>query len=261
MSDNPRLSWRCALVVCACAFLFASAAAAPSRAADEEPVDGALYLILLKKNVWGKQVDYVGLKVYEGELDNYLLLMGATEPDLLSRRDRLAYYINMYNAWTLKLVLMHYPGIKSIKDIGWFLKGPWDQEVVRMTSGVLTLAQLESDILVKQFKDPRVLFAINCACKSCPQLVDEPYEGHSVDTQLDKVATAFVNDKDCNRLEGNVLYLSELFKLHEAEFPNGVLAFVIKYAKGDLLRRLVAGKDTIRIEYLPFDWSLNALDQ
>ena len=260
MIDGLCSPWRRLVLFFACTALLSCVVAAPCSAADEEPVEGSLYLILLKKNVWGKQVDYVGLKVYEGELDNYLLLMGAANPDLLSRDDRLAHYINLYNAWTLKLILMHYPGIKSIKDIGWFLKGPWDQEVVSTIDGVLTLTQVERDMLLTQYKDPRILFAINCACRSCPPLADAPYEGKKMDVLLDKAVTAFVNDTDFNYIEDNVLHLSELFKTHEADFPEGVLSFVTQYAKGELRNRLVSERDTLKIEYLPYDWSLNTFE-
>ncbi|MCK7483684.1 MAG: DUF547 domain-containing protein, partial [Candidatus Moduliflexus flocculans] len=86
------------------------------------------------------------------------------------REEQFAFYINAYNAWTIKLILTGYPGVKSIKDLGSLLQSPWKKEFVRIHGKTLSLDDIEHSILRPRFKDPRVHFAIVCASKGCPPL-------------------------------------------------------------------------------------------
>ena len=222
-----------------------------------ESVDNSIYRELLKKYVVDGVVDYRGFKDEESRLDQYLKVLEDTRPDDLPRDEQFAFYINAYNAWTIKLILSAYPGISSIKDLGNIFKSPWEKKICRINGRLLTLDEIEHDILRPSFRDPRVHFAVNCASRSCPPLRSETYVGDSLNRQLDEVVTAFINNPIYNRLEDSTLYVSSIFKWYAEDFNNDIIGFFLKYAKGDLKQRLEAGKGGIKIKYLKYDWSLN----
>jgi hypothetical protein len=234
------------------AAVLALVAAAPARA----EVDYGLYAELLKAHVHEGVVSYAGFKADEARLDEYLARVGRIDPDQLPRAERFAYYINAYNAWTIKLILTGYPGVKSIKELGSLLQSPWKKPFVHINGRTLTLDEIEHSILRPEFKDPRVHFAINCASKGCPPLLDEPYRGAALDGQLDRVTTAFLNRPGNYRLQGDRLYVSSIFKWFGEDFGD-VLDFYTRFAQRDLKPALLAGRDRIRIDYLDYDWSLN----
>ena len=223
---------------------------------SRDTVDHTLYGNLLQKYLKDGVVDYQGLKNEERTLDQYLDLLDQTNPDGLSRDEQLALYINAYNAYTLKLILENYP-VASIKDIGGWLKGPWKIRFCRIGGKTLTLDEIEHDIIRPRFKDPRVHFAVNCASKSCPPLISEPYQGSILDNQLDANTRDFLNDPKENRLEGDTLYVSKIFKWLRKDFGGDVVGFFLKYAQKDLKDRLSSKRDQIEIKYLDYDWSLN----
>ena len=222
-----------------------------------QKVDHGLYAGLLKKYVKNGVVDYAGFKKEETQLNQYLSTLEKTDVKALPRNEQFAFYINAYNAWTIKLILTGYPGVKSIKDLGSFFKSPWKKKIARIGGNVITLDDIEHNILRPRFKDPRVHFAINCAAKSCPPLRSGQYRGDELDQQLDEVASAFINDPPRNRLEGNKLYVSKIFDWFEEDFKGDIPGFFLKYAKGGLKERLEARGEKIRVEYLDYDWSLN----
>ncbi len=220
-------------------------------------VDNTLYAELLAKYVKNGVVNYHGFKENENKLNQYLRILEETDTETLSRNEQFAFYINAYNAWTIKLILSAYPGIQSIKDLGGLFESPWKKKIARIDGKILTLDNIENDILRPRFKDPRVHFAINCASKSCPPLQSEPYRGDILDQQLTEVTEAFINDPDRNRLEGNTLYVSKIFKWYSEDFGDDIVGFFIKYAKGAMRQKLKKDRKQIEIEYLDYDWSLN----
>ena len=222
-----------------------------------EVVDHSLYGELLIKHVENGFVDYAGLKKHEYKLNQYLALLEKTETSVLSRDEQFAFYINAYNAWTLKLILSGYPGVTSIKDLGNLFKGPWKKKICRIDGDILTLDEIEHQILRPRFKDARVHFVVNCASKSCPPLMAEPYTGLTLNKQLDASAVGFINDSSFNRLEGTTLYVSKIFQWFEGDFKGGIVAFFLKYARGSLKETLETQKDRIEIRYLDYDWGLN----
>jgi len=222
-----------------------------------EGVDNSLYADLIKKYVQQGVVDYQGFKNEESKLDAYLKVLEKTDAAKLSRNEQFAFYINAYNAWTIKLILTGYPGVKSIKDLGSIFKNPWKKEIVRIDGDVLTLDNVEHDILRPRFKDPRVHFAVNCASKSCPPLISEPYRGADLDEQLNASTRAFLSNPKENYLQENTLYASEIFKWFNDDFNKDVVGFFITFAEGDLKERLIANRDRIKVKYLDYDWSLN----
>lgn len=220
-------------------------------------VDHSLYAGLLEKYVKDGVVNYQGFKNEESVLDKYLKVLEEVDSKILSRNEQFAFYANAYNAWTIKLILSDYPGIKSIKDLGSLFKSPWKKKICRIDGKIITLDDIEHNILRPRFKDPRVHFAINCAAKSCPPLRSEPYRGGELDQQLDEMTRAFINDLKSNRLEGHTLYVSSILKWFAEDFDKDIVGFFLKYAKGDLKEQLEANKEKIKVKYLDYDWSLN----
>jgi hypothetical protein len=220
-------------------------------------VDHSLFDELLGKYVKDGFVDYGGFKKEEKTLDRYLDLLDATDPDRLSRDEQYAFFINAYNAYTIKLILNHYPGIKSIKDAGSWLKSPWKIRFCEIGGKTLTLDEIEHEILRPRFKDSRVHAAVNCASKGCPPLLSESFQGARLDRQLETITRDFINNPEKNRLEGDTLHVSSIFKWFPGDFNGDVVRFFLKYADEDLRSRLIAKKASIEVDYLDWDWSLN----
>lgn len=223
----------------------------------DENVSHDVFAGLLQKHVQNGLIDYKGFKSDETILDTYLEILEHVDPEKLSRNDRFSFYINAYNAWTIKLILTGYPGLKSIKDLGGLFGSPWKKRICRIDGKILTLDEIEHNILRPEFKDPRVHFAINCASRGCPPLITEPYEGDILEQQLDEAARAFINNPAFNRLEGTTLFLSQIFNWFKDDFDNDALEFVLKYADEDLRKRLLADQAHIKLKFLDYDWSLN----
>ncbi|MDJ0622949.1 MAG: DUF547 domain-containing protein [Desulfocapsaceae bacterium] len=215
---------------------------------------------LLDKHVNGGVVDYHGFKKDEDQLDAYLDVLDATDPEQLPENKRLALWLNAYNAYTVKLILDNFEEgqpVKSIRDIGGFFSGPWDIKFCRVGGEVYTLDNIEHDIIRPRFQEPRIHFAVNCASQGCPPLISEPYVGAQLDEQLTSSTVNFINDKEFNYLDGSTLYVTKIFKWFSEDFNEGVVSFVRKYAKADLQNRLAELGDNVRVKYLDYDWSLN----
>ena len=228
-----------------------------SNSRSDIALDHSIYANLLNKYVHQGNVDYRGFKMEESKLDQYLKVLENVDSKRLSRNEQFAFYINAYNAWTIKLILSGYPGIKSIKDLGNILKTPWKKKICRIDGDVITLDDIEHNILRPRFKDPRVHFAINCAALSCPPLWSQPFLGSTLDRQLDDATRAFINNPKRNYLKGNTLYVSRIFKWFGKDFNDDVIGFFLKYADGNLKKELEVKKNSIKIKYLNYDWSLN----
>ncbi len=221
-------------------------------------VDNSIFNDLLKKHVNNGTVDYAGLKAKEAMIDRYLRVLEGVAPDKLSRNEQLAFYINAYNAWTIKLVLSGYPNIKSIKDLATWPGSPWKKKICRINGKVITLDHIEHNILRPRFKDPRIHFAVNCASKGCPPLRTEAYQGSIIDKQLDDAVKNFINDPKQNYLRGNKLYVSKIFKWFSGDFNNDIARFVLQYANNDLKKRLMPKQKMVKVSFLDYDWTLNA---
>jgi hypothetical protein len=232
----------------------------PQLFASNTPVvDNTIYAELLKKYVRDGKVDYAGFKTEEPKLDQYLNILENVDPEKLSPKEQFAFYVNTYNAWTIKLILSGYPGVTSIKDLGTLLESPWKKEIVRINGEVISLDDVEHEILRPRYKDPRVHFAINCAAKSCPPLRSVPFSGDILDRQLDDSTRSFINDPKSYRLEGNNLYVSRIFKWFSEDFNGDIIGFFLKYTSGNFKKELEANSNRIKVKYLPYDWSLNGM--
>ncbi len=197
-------------------------------------VDNSIYKALLAKHVNKGKVDYDGFKKDQAVFDQYLAALSKTDPNALTRNHRFAFYINAYNAFTIKLILTRYPQINSIKELGSFFSSPWSKNFFSLGGWEVSLDYIEHEVLRPQFKDPRIHFAINCAAKSCPPLLNRPYEGDILDRQLDEQTRAFVNTPRSTFVKDNTLFISKIFDWFEEDFNDNPLLFIHQYADKDL---------------------------
>jgi hypothetical protein len=205
-------------------------------------------------------VDYATLKTHRQSLDQYLVeAASVAEADFKRWTEprQLAFLINGYNAYTLQLIIDHYP-VKSIKDIGSLFKGPWDQPVVRLLGRTLTLNNLEHDIIRKDYPDPRIHFALVCAARGCPPLRDEVYVADRLEKQLDAQARRFLATSARNLIDAGTMtvHLSPIFKWYGADFEKkhgSVLAALQPYwPKASASAHAQGG---FKIRYTDYDWS------
>jgi len=194
-------------------------------------------------------VNYRGFKKESETLNRYLEQLGSnTVNENWSKNKKLAYFINLYNAATIKLILDNYP-LKSITDI----KKPWDKKWIKYGGELISLGQIEHKIL-RKMDEPRIHFAINCASFSCPKLLNKAYTEDKLDKQLDRAAKDFINDPSRNILSENKVQLSKIFKWYKKDFEsNGsLIAYLNQYVKSSI------NPDT-KIEYIKYNWSLNEI--
>jgi hypothetical protein len=229
-----------------------------SVGAAQDSVDHSLYGKLLKEHVIKGKVDYSGFKKNEAQLDAYLASLETIDISALAKQEQMAFYINTYNAWTIKLILSAWPDLKSIKDLGNLFQSPWKKSFVKLKDQVVTLDHIEHDILRPRYKDPRIHFAINCASISCPPLLDVPYVGAELDRQLDTVTTNFINDSGNNHIKGDALYVSKIFKWFNKDFNGDVFGFFKRYARGEFKQQLDSSGENLKIKFLHYDWGLNS---
>ena len=224
-----------------------------------EGIDNSIYGELLREHVVDGLVDYDGFKKDEILLDRYLDILAKVDTERLAAPEAFAFYVNAYNAWTIKLILNNYPGVRSIKSIGGPFRSPWKQSIADIDGETLTLDDIEHGILRPRYNDSRVHFAVNCASIGCPPIRSEPYTGIALDTQLNDATRSFINDPGKTYIDGTTLFVSRIFKWYAEDFPEGVIEFVSRYAEGDLRQQLESKKDTLRVRYLDYDWSLNSI--
>ncbi|MEP0545902.1 MAG: DUF547 domain-containing protein [Rhodothermales bacterium] len=209
-------------------------------------------------------VDYAALAADPAPLDGYLGRLAATDPSALSDDDRLAFWLNVYNAYTLKLVVDNYP-IDSIHDVvsGAFIplvNTPFKVEFVTVGGDVMTLDGVEHGTIREEFDEPRIHFALVCAAISCPPLRAEAYVGDRLDTQLEEQGRIFLSNPAKNRVpaDAETIRLSKIFDWFGGDFGDddaALQAFIAPYFDGDVRDRLARG--AYDIEFLSYDWSLN----
>ena len=193
-------------------------------------------------------------------LKEYLKGLQSVQVSGLNRDEQEAYWINLYNALTVKVVLDHYP-VKSIRDIdispGWFKDGPWDAKLVKIEGEGMTLNDIEHRILRPIWKDNRIHFAVNCASLGCPNLQPEAFTRENTQKLLEKGAREYANHSRGLRIEGNRLTLSKIYKWFRADFGGSedkVIRHLLQYVKAPLAQTLRAFRGRITYEY---DWDLN----
>lgn|SRR5574343_30079 len=202
---------------------------------------------LLKRYVSSSgKVNYQGFQTKEKELNDYIHYLEKQEDILkLSKNEQLAYWINLYNACTIKLILKHYP-IQSITKIN---NGKaWDLKLIQTNGEGLSLNQIENEIIRPQFKDPRIHFALNCAARSCPPLANRAFTGRNIIELLDIRTASFLNSNQ-NKITKEKLVLSKIFEWYKDDFGS-ITDFIKKYVSIEM-------NTNVAIEYTEYDWSLN----
>jgi len=229
----------------------------PSSAATEPAYsfDHSLLTAVLQRWVKDARVDYEGLRS-DADLNRYLAALAEAQPDALPQeQERLAFWINAYNACVLKGVVDHYPldSVRSVKNF--FTEPRW-----RVAGANYSLNQIENDVIRKRFAEPRIHFALVCAASSCPPLQDRAFAGATLEETLERVGRAFLQDPTKNRLDrqAGVLYLSAIFNWYRLDFEKhagSLQAFVRPYLSAEDAEYLA--ERSVLIQFLPYDWSLN----
>ncbi len=200
--------------------------------------------VKLHNNQQKSSVDYKKLdsKKVDSVVENLLSLGREQVMNDFSKSERLAYFINLYNALTLKLIKDNLDTIKkksnSIKDLGKFLKDPWEQSFFTLFGKKRTLNDIEHGFIrgelkgddfkqsKKEFSDPRIHFAVNCASKGCPALLQQAFTADKLDEQMQTAMVNFLKDRDRNYVEGNKLFLSPIISnWYEKDFERGLLGY------------------------------------
>lgn len=238
------------LFLCKCATI-------KDYSSTSKPISHDIWNELLQRNIKENgRTDYKGFIADKEQLYQYLSLLNNNHPNInnWTKEERLAYWINAYNAYTVQLIVESYP-VKSIKDIKKgipFINSVWDLKFIQIEGKTYDLNNVEHNILRKKFNEPRLHFAINCASISCPGLRNEAYYPEKIDQQLDEQARLFLNDSSKNKMAENKVELSKIFSWFGKDFKkNGTLIeYINPYT--DIEIRSDAKKS-----FLEYDWNLN----
>jgi len=239
---------------------------------DHSPFDGLLrqYVVVLEGGK-ATQVDYDGLLADRDRLSEYLQSLSEldqNEFDAYPLDNQLALLINAYNGWTLELILTRYPDLESIKDLGSFFQSPWKKKFFTFLGETRSLDEIEHDLIRDsgRYNDPRIHFAVNCASIGCPALRAEAYSGDKLQQQLTEATELFLADRQRNRLRGQILEVSVIFKWYREDFEKGWLGFqsleqfLVSYSQILSLDEKMAEKvrgGEMKIDFLKYDWRLN----
>ncbi len=243
----------------------AVAALDPLAAAAPLAFDHAEWDALLHAHVTAGLVDYDAF-ARSAEFGAYLGRLASAQPDALAQADRLAFWINTYNAYTIQQVNAHAErrSIRNIrKTLGMLpLKGPWSEPMVHAAGRTLTLDEVEHEIIRKQFREPRIHFALVCAALGCPPLRSEAYVGARLEEQLDDQARAFLlRSPGKNRVDlaSRTVFVSSILVWYRDDFGGGDAAigrFLARYwPEGEEQRLLASGWFDLR--ETDYDWTLN----
>ena len=205
--------------------------------------------------------DYGALKANAEDrkkLSTYLKSLAGIDPRTFAKDEQMAYWINLYNALTVFVIVPRYP-VDSIKDIksGIIDFGPWNLELFPLLGQKLTLNQIEHGILRPIWKDPRIHYAANCASLGCPNLSPEVYRFDNLERLLEQAARDYINHPRGAQVQGDKLVVSSIYEWYKVDFGNtdaGVLAHLKQYARPDLGETL-DNYDSFDDHY---DWNLNA---
>lgn len=255
-----------------------------SAAAGAQEFSFHSYGVTLSRYVDGRGlVNYRGLKADTANLDAFAASLSSVSPaqfDSRSEPQKIAFWINAYNALTLEAIIRNYPIRSSFlrstiypKNSIRQIPGVWDKLRFAVAGRQMTLDEIEHATLRKQFNEPRIHVALVCAAMSCPPLRSEPYTGEELDRQLDDQARAFLRSPQGMRVDraAGKVYLSSIFKWFGGDFvktygtaekfagksesERAVLHFASRYVSEADRDFLLGG--SYKIEYLDYDWSLN----
>lgn len=241
-------------------FLLFSCSGGNSTFASEDSgkPDHSKWTELLQKHVNDKGfVNYKGMIEDEQKLNAYTEDLSGNPPQAnWSENEKLAYWINAYNAFTVKLIVDNYP-LESIKDLNPTIAIPtvstvWTKKWFQIGGEDFSLDKIEHRILRKDFEEPRIHFAVNCASFSCPPLRNEAFVAEKVNEQLDDQARIFINDGVRNKLSKSKIEISQIFSWFKGDFTNGqsLIEFLNRYSK-------VKIDDSAKVDHIDYEWALN----
>jgi hypothetical protein len=239
-------------------------ATGPVAAGADAPVpDSAPWSELLARYVTPSGVRYAAWQASGKDrmvLREWLAAMQSADPGTpagppAARSEALAFWINLYNAATIELVLEAYP-IASLRDLADARTSPWQRPVATVGGRELSLDAIENEVIRPGFREPRIHFALNCAARSCPPLRPEAYTGPQLDTQLEAQTRAFLADPTHTRFDGRRLTLSRIFEWYGEDFAGegAIVRWVRPWISA--LAALPADRD-VDVHFGEYDWALN----
>jgi hypothetical protein len=231
------------------------------------------YQSLLQKYVVGDKVNYTNLLQEKDKLLTFTAKIGDISPDshpeqFTTRDEQLAFWINAYNAFILKIIIENYP-VESIKDINFIGFTVWLSKNL-IGGEEISFKSLEDDIIRDRFKDPRIHFAINCASFSCPPLQNQVFLADNLDDLMDLSTKSFINNENNFKIDEveNIIYLSSIFDWYDADFldwlkkeKNMKEPHLLDYIKLYYTGQIDSSLYNYEFEFFEYDWSLNDYKQ
>lgn len=246
-------------IICLLIPLFSSLAGFSAESFSHAKLDE-----VLSAHVRDGRVNYAALRKNQRSLNQYLTLLEKTDPAVLEAgNERFAFWINAYNAFTLRAVLDTLPN-EEVDFQNYSIKkqwGIWTKKKHMVGGEMYSLDQIEHDILRPVFKDPRVHFAIVCASKGCPPLQNHAFHAETLDAELDRTTRSFANDPERVQIDRaeNLVTLSFIFKWFGSDFKKAdgsVASFLARHTADEARRKFFKTSDP-RLKYYEYDWSLN----
>ncbi len=208
---------------------------------------------LLKKHVTATgEVNYAGFKQDDTQLKSYLTYLASTQPQKSwSAAKTKAFWVNAYNAYTIKLILDNYP-LKSIMNIKKKGKDAWNIPFAIVGGKTYTLNHIEHEILRKNFDDPKIHVAVNCASKSCPKLANYAFTEDNYETKTTLLMKTFINDTSRNKISEDKIQVSKIFEWFKDDFTKkgSLINFINQYTTTKIA-------SDAKVSYLTYNWNLN----
>jgi hypothetical protein len=241
--------------------LWMAHAASSTEHIDHQPWDTFLSHYVQEKPDGINRLPYATVTAADKTaLANYINTMQAVAINNYNRKEQLAYWINLYNAETIQIVLQHYP-VDSIRDIdispGFFADGPWGETLLKVNQQPLSLNDIEHRILRPGWKDPRIHYAVNCASLGCPNLRNRAFTADNLEDMLNTAAREYINHPRGVKIDEGSLYVSSIYSWFESDFGNNAIA-VIQHLKHYARPELAKALD--KIDFINgdnYNWSLN----
>jgi hypothetical protein len=235
--------------------------AASKATVDHSEWDRLLKLYVVKKSDGINRFAYKRIsKLDRRRLDEYIRDISKTKISKLNRDEQFAFWVNLYNARTVKVILDH-PNAESIRDIdispGFLADGPWGKKMIVVEETTLSLNDIEHGILRPIYKDPYIHYAVNCASISCPNLLPVAFSAKNYRPLLDKAARAYVNHPRGVTIEEGQIKVSSIYVWFAEDFggETGVLEHIKKYVERERVRVILHTRKSIAGH--SYDWSLN----
>ncbi|WP_332403193.1 DUF547 domain-containing protein [Vibrio metschnikovii] len=199
--------------------------------------------------------DYANVEISDREkLQTYINQLARLDPRILNKQQQYAYWINLYNALTVKVVIDHYPVSSITKIGGWFRFGPWNLPLIEIANQKLTLNDIEHRILRPIWQDARIHYVVNCASLGCPNLKPEAFTADNIERLLEQAAYEFINSDKGVNIHNRRLILSSIYQWYAEDFgsQDELLDHLIRY------RPALANDERIKRSFrYEYDWQLN----